>query len=336
MIDSPSNRDADAAIRSTDTDASQSRLSAVRRDYLKDPFIHLLVPRAHSAPPRPPLINIGTYVRAEAIDKLVYRWLNLRVTDNRKKQVVSLGAGSDTRFWRIASSSCKERLARYVEIDFPEVTGKKAMSIRKHKELSILLGENVKIIAGGTGLSAEVYHLEPIDLRLPPESTLGVLVQNGVLDPTLPTLFIAECVFVYLRPSVSHGIVSWFTSTITGGCSGLIYEMFGLNDSFGRVMKENLRARNIEIPGVEESSALEAQLQRLFNGGIQSAQAMTLRTVRQKCISEEELSRISRLEMLDEVEELDLVLSHYVLTWGYSLPNGVTDEEREHWKAWEL
>ena len=29
------------------------------------------------------------------------------------------------------------------------------------------------------------------------------------------------------------------------------------------------------------------------------------------------LSRIKRLEMLDEVEELDLVLEHYAITWVY-------------------
>lgn len=34
----------------------------------------------------------------------------------------------------------KDKLANYVEIDFPEVTSKKAMSIRKSKELSAVLG----------------------------------------------------------------------------------------------------------------------------------------------------------------------------------------------------
>jgi [phosphatase 2A protein]-leucine-carboxy methyltransferase len=28
------------------------------------------------------------------------------------------------------------------------------------------------------------------------------------------------------------------------------------------------------------------------------------------------VSRVSRLEMLDEVEELDLVLGHYAISWG--------------------
>ena len=30
--------------------------------------------------------------------------------------------------------------------------------------------------------------------------------------------------------------------------------------------------------------------------------------------------RISQLEMLDEIEELDLVLAHYAITWGAKFP----------------
>ena len=30
------------------------------------------------------------------------------------------------------------------------------------------------------------------------------------------------------------------------------------------------------------------------------------------------LDRISRLEHLDEIEELELVLEHYAISWGYS------------------
>lgn len=95
-------RDPDAAIRQTDGDASQARLSAVRKGYLKDPFITLFVPRPYLVPNRPPLINIGTYVRSEALDGLIMSWLNKASEDGKNVQIISLGAGSDTRFWRIA------------------------------------------------------------------------------------------------------------------------------------------------------------------------------------------------------------------------------------------
>jgi [phosphatase 2A protein]-leucine-carboxy methyltransferase len=95
-------QDVDASIRLTDADAALARLSAVQRRYLHDPFIKPMVPRAHQQPLRSPLINIGTFVRSTAIDSLVYGWLELAELAEKPCQIVSLGAGSDTRFWRIA------------------------------------------------------------------------------------------------------------------------------------------------------------------------------------------------------------------------------------------
>jgi [phosphatase 2A protein]-leucine-carboxy methyltransferase len=105
-------RDVDAPIRLTDTDAALARLSAVQKGYLQDQFVKPMVPRAPLQPPRPPLINVGTFVRSTAIDDLVNGWLELAENAEQSCQIVSLGAGSDTRFWRIAVCShdyvCKD------------------------------------------------------------------------------------------------------------------------------------------------------------------------------------------------------------------------------------
>jgi [phosphatase 2A protein]-leucine-carboxy methyltransferase len=37
--------------------------------------------------------------------------------------------------------------------------------------------------------------------------------------------------------------------------------------------------------------------------------------------------------MLDEIEELDLVLEHYAVTWGVKIPN---ENGKASWKAWGL
>lgn len=106
-MDTAEATDADAPIRATNNDAALARLSAVQKHYLTDPFISALVPRAHFQQPRPPLINIGTYLRAQGIDELVEGWMRIaresaQSGEEGKVQIVSLGAGSDTRFWRIA------------------------------------------------------------------------------------------------------------------------------------------------------------------------------------------------------------------------------------------
>ena len=163
----------DAAIRETDNDAAVSRLSAVKAGYLSDPFAAHFVKRA-SATPRPPLINVGTFVRTWAIDELVQQFLDAEPprsgtgTDTHpysRKQIVSLGAGTDSRAFRILDAKRKaghaanstalsrSRLARYIEVDFPEATTKKAMLIRQKKDLAELLGDDVTICAHFLDLS---------------------------------------------------------------------------------------------------------------------------------------------------------------------------------------
>ena len=42
------------------------------------------------------------------------------------------------------------------------------------------------------------------------------------------------------------------------------------------------------------------------------------------------------LEMLDEVEELNLVLQHYAITWGLKLPLSAASEGVVDWGQWGL
>ena len=90
----PRAQDPDKPIRETDNDALLARFSATQKGHLKDPFVRLFVPRAHLQQPRPPLINIGTLVRSESIDRLVDAWLNLCETEGKRCQIISLDAGS--------------------------------------------------------------------------------------------------------------------------------------------------------------------------------------------------------------------------------------------------
>ena len=101
-------------------------------------------------------------------------------------------------------------------------------------------------------LHSERYHLLPVDLRKDPSETLAPLLPDvdanrpGILDPSLPILLIFECVLVYMPPELSSRLLQWFVDHSRGSSRGalgcIVYEMFGLNDSFGRVMVDNLKA----------------------------------------------------------------------------------------------
>lgn len=133
---------ADAAIRNTDSDAAASRLSAVKAGYLEDAFAHLFVKHGQT---RPPLINVGTFLRTWSIDRLVLQFLD--APSRHAKQILSLGAGTDTRFFRIASTSPSSlaKLHKYVEVDFPEATAKKAMILKKDKTTSSILSPDLRL-----------------------------------------------------------------------------------------------------------------------------------------------------------------------------------------------
>ncbi|KDR75649.1 hypothetical protein GALMADRAFT_68922 [Galerina marginata CBS 339.88] len=330
----------DTPVRSTDNDAAVARLSAVQKGYLHDLYIKYLVPRAHLLPPRPPLINIGTYVRSAAIDTLVDQWLEISGTAGLRCQIVSLGSGSDTRFWRIAAHN----LQTYVEVDFPEITTKKAMAIRKSKDLMAGLGDPaaVSLAQGGTALHSARYHLLPGDLRLPPSENLEPALFSpidadhpAILDPSLPTLLLFECVLAYISPLSSRRLLEWFVAMSQKGQDGVlgcvVYEMFGLNDAFGRVMINNLRERHISLPGVEPYQTIESLSSRFLETNFSAAVALTLKEIRRAYTETDELERISKLEFLDETEELDLVLAHYAISWGLRLSSTKSSTIWGHW-----
>ncbi|OBZ69837.1 Leucine carboxyl methyltransferase 1 [Grifola frondosa] len=344
MFPPPRRQDGDAAIRLTDSDAALARLSAVKKHYLTDPFILPFIARPHLQPHRPPLINIGTYVRSEALDDLVDQWLTLADQEGKPCQIVSFGAGSDTRFWRIATGPKSKCLSKYVELDFSEITTKKAMAIRKSKELSALLGrpEDVTLGGGGSALHSPVYHLLPTDLRLPPSQSFGPLLAAAptLLSPSLPTLLLFECVLVYMTPACSSALIQWFTdyfagATESGVLGAVVYEMFNLRDAFGKVMVNNLKARNVTLPGAEPYPTVASLPSRFSSEDFDYASALTLREIRRAYIAPSELERIAQLEMLDEIEELELVLEHYAITWGVKLGSGA-DGLKASWSGWGM
>ena len=78
------------------------------------------------------------------------------------------------------------------------------------------------VSGGGTTLRSKHYSLIPLDLRDP--SALDAL--NAVLDPELPTLLLAECVFCYMRPEETNKILEWFGRFKRA--AAVVYEMRGL------------------------------------------------------------------------------------------------------------
>lgn len=321
----------DKVVQQTDNDASSSRLSAVALGYLDDPFAKEFRQPGEQIPRRYPIINRGTYVRTTAIDNLVKRFLQTEPT--QKKQIISLGAGSDTRFWRLWTNYAHDSPSEldYHELDFPPNAAQKRTSTRHSPHLSTLTHQASK--------SAWHYHLHALDLR-----TLTSKHPPSIpaLNPDLPTLLLSECCLCYLPPDTASSILHYFTLTLRTAPSLalVLYEPIRPFDAFGKTMVSNLASRGIHLQTLQRYGSLEAQRLRLRLAGFEGGQGA--RDVRQLYAGEEwvgagERERVEGLEWLDEVEEWGLLARHYCVAWGWrgsvfgeawgGLEGGRTEEE---------
>jgi hypothetical protein len=269
-----------------------------------------LAARSHAAAVcRTPPALAGYFARVAAIDLIVRRFLAVaKRTGDGRCQVVSLGAGMDSTFFRLYADGAAP--TTYFEVDFPEVTARKAAIIRRQpllqkcvagrpvakdecvsldavpppsgggfsggsphrhgsshhaaKDGSSAASSSPATTGGGPaaaaaattdnpfgiayvntasggcdirGVSAAAaatsssssssaplpgggggpYRLVTADLR-DVAAVQASLVTGAGLDPALPTLFLSECVLVYLEPEESCAIIG--ECVTTGGRRG--------------------------------------------------------------------------------------------------------------------
>ncbi|KAL9599406.1 MAG: hypothetical protein Q9219_003843 [cf. Caloplaca sp. 3 TL-2023] len=329
----------DKIVQQTDQDASVSRLSAVELGYLDDPFAKLFV--TGNSQRRFPIINRGTYVRTTAIDNLVHQFLSPSScsSSSSKKQIISLGAGSDTRFFRLASRSSSLSPFTYHELDFPSNTAQKIATITRSTTLRSFIPNPIATSEDLTSLSSLHYSIHPLDLRALSDTTSGNTVPPSLqhIDPHLPTLLISECCLVYLSPALADAAATYFTRTLFPASTPLgliLYEPINPHTPFGRVMVSNLAARGIVLQTLKKYGSLEAQRERLRVYGLRDGgDARTVDELWEGGVGEGEKERVGGLEMVDEVEEWRLLAGHYCVAWGWR------DGQREGneggvWRGW--
>jgi Leucine carboxyl methyltransferase len=282
-------------------------------------------------------LDSGTYVRTVAIDDLLYRFI--AADDEQpapKRQIISLGAGSDTRVFRFFKARPSIPLV-YHELDFPVNTAAKVKAIRStpllQKALRIENPGDLKISENADALHSPWYHIHPIDLRTLPKS--GASEPPGAqkkpvlpgLDYTLPTLLVSECCLVYLSPSDALNVIDYFATSLFPSSPtsapavplGLIlYEPIRPDDPFGKTMVSNLAVRGIQLQTLHKYASLEAQRERLQAHGFNTGQgAADVDFIWEKWVNDEEKERVASLEMLDEIEEWKLLSQHYCVAWGW-------------------
>jgi len=295
----------DSFIIATNDDAAVSKLSCVKLGYYADQFLSFFV--APPAERRSPLINLGYYSRVAALRKLMRMFIESG-TNNIKKQIVSLGAGFDTTFFHFKDTGILGDNVVYYEVDLKEVVDNKIKKIVHTPALSKIIQLDQIQTSDGQLLSP-LYNLVAADLRNVENLTNALHSAN--FDESSPTLFLSECVLIYLEPEESENIIKWAGSL--NEAMFVTYEQILPNDRFGQMMIKNLNSRHIELKGLRAHPDLPSQEKVYVDSGWNDVVAKDMNKVYTEFLSPQERSKAARIEILDEMEEWQLIQAHYCI-----------------------
>ncbi|KAG8467094.1 hypothetical protein KFE25_000410 [Diacronema lutheri] len=312
------------AVADTSNTAAISKRCAAQLGYVDDPFA-CWFDRSHTR--CAPIINRGTFVRVAAIDAVCDQFAPpARAPGDDdlgavERQILSLGAGLDTRAWRMRHAGC--RLARYVEVDLPAVCDRK---------LHVLRGQRARDARGASAapaaddaegaaclLASRADALVSADLSN--LDSLRAALLEARFDPRLPTLVLIECVLVYMAPDAGSALLRFLAGYLSDAAC-LAYEMIRPDDAFGRQMRANLEARGLRIPGIDGCTDTRAHEARFAQCGWSGCRAVDMLHWYEHVLPRAERQRVERVEWLDELEEWKLLLSHYCFVLA-ALPHEV-------------
>lgn len=250
-----------------------------------------------------PVMNYGTYLRTVSIDSYLSDFFYNH--QNIPTQVINLGCGSDLRM--ISLLSIYNKMV-YIDIDFKEsVTLKKNVlegSDRFCDFFNIVRREN-----NDTCLVTDRYKLFPCDLKNI-DDVRDILSKHT--SPCVPTIIITECVLCYIPKVECESLIKVVSEFYDHG-QWLSYDPIGgsnSNDRFGSIMQSNLRAsRQLDMPTLMLYNSKEKYSSRFGN----NTKIQTLWEYYVNEVTLEEKCRLKTLQFLDEIEELEIILSHYIL-----------------------
>ncbi len=325
----------DENVEQTNEDATLCKRSAVRFGYWNDPYIEIFCPRMTER--KAPEIHLGYYTRVTGIKRLLDKALEVLDRCGEGVQVVNLGAGFDTLYWRLKDDLAergKTRLLKnFIEMDLPGVTSKKCLVVKRSKTLlrRVAGGDNGDVHLNRTDLHGCDYHVVAADFTR--RQLLEKKLDECGIDYSFPTVFVAECVLVYVSPAKTEDFLTWCCDKFSGPLVFLDHEQVNMRDRFGQVMLENLSHRGCSLAGVESCRDKDAQIRRFLSNGWSDARCWTMNEA-YELLPRVDVERVEQLEFLDERELMRQLFEHYCLTVTWRNQGNVSFDGVEDWLSY--
>jgi [phosphatase 2A protein]-leucine-carboxy methyltransferase len=338
----------DHHVMGTSEDALKAKYAAVQAGYYNDPYIaafrnESLKTSTYKGSTRPPvqvIIKRGTYARVVCIYKVISTFIEecrSLLPETTNVQVVVLGSGKDTTFFRIrdeqqrqdresSDTSIHQQHLQWFEVDHDVIVRQKTNVIQKYPIFASqcnrsTINENVYEVtqqpstsstSSSTKESRINYHLVAHNLNDDPIKLVDALLQHG-LDPTAPTLVVLECVLMYVTKDSATILLQALINKCTD-CTLISYEpILGHVSSFGRVMEENLTKAGVAQPAscLVEIRTISQWIQLYCAIGCQFITGCDMYTAYETILSPSQRSHAQKCEFLDELEEFILIMQHY-------------------------
>lgn len=328
----------DSAVRATNTEAVRTKQSISTLHYYHDPYI----PYFSASPPSQqkekqrvdhkdvpvrlsPLINRGTFARVHAVERLTRGFL--KCSSGKGRQVVVLGAGDCTLGFRLllekGLEEKKEELGgvggvKWVEFDFEEVVKRKITIVEENLKgefLELKRYEKVEVGLKGRTRAGGEWSVFGVDLRRLDE-VKSLLFDVVGFDKQVPTLFISECVLIYMKPEESDNIIEMLCESFEGVRMFVNYDQIEPYDPFGKQMVSHIARRGCPLLGIDRYPTSGSQQSRFEKLGWTNVKALNMNEYYRNYLEMDVRKRIERIEMLDELEEWTMLMQHYCLLWA--------------------
>jgi O-methyltransferase involved in polyketide biosynthesis len=277
-------------------------------------------------------------------------------------QIVVLGAGKDTSFFRYRAGLLNGNTTTTSTTTSNENNNDKTKSPNVHwfeVDQMALIQDKAKTIQASdcaffnnkTRINKRKSKFQPtphgyrLEIRdqFAEEDTMYTLLGHDLTDSPLvlldklqlntdaPTLFLLECVLMYL-PDASTRELLQAMSTASDDTLLACFEPILGSDAFGQVMERNLVKAQIATPTscLLTVRTLPAQLEKLVACGFSShAMGCDMWSAYETIMTQEQRQRANQCEFLDELEEWMLIMRHYCFLVGHGgkQPSGAMSEK---------